>query len=210
MLNDKTLENLFTAMIPGGIEAQEAQGQRALCQAVTARLPKKLGITESRNYSNAEKLYNLLGIEVLGEYDDLFLNVKLPEGWKIEPTEHSMTSKLFDNKNRERATIFYKAAFYDRKAHFSLDTRFHIQVEPEDAYQSGMTSNERRELPLYGRVYDQGEIVFQTEGEQQIRISPETVDAYDEQYKRLGEECNQWLIDNNYPEYNNPLKYWEE
>jgi hypothetical protein len=50
------------------------------------------------------------------EGDELFLYVDLPNGWKKVPTDHSMWSHLVDDKGTVRAEIFYKAAFYDRRA----------------------------------------------------------------------------------------------
>ncbi len=40
-----------------------------------------------------------------------------------------MWSDLLDDKGRKRGSIFYKAAFYDRKAHLSLDRRYHSTPE---------------------------------------------------------------------------------
>ena len=42
--------------------------------------------------------------------------VKLPAGWKKQATDHSMWSKLLDESGAVVASIFYKAAFYDRIA----------------------------------------------------------------------------------------------
>lgn len=50
------------------------------------------------------------------EGDDLFVNATLPEGWSKEPTDHSMWSQIVDERGIKRVAIFYKAAFYDRKA----------------------------------------------------------------------------------------------
>ena len=57
-------------------------------------------------------------IQVVGpsKGDDLFTDVKLPQGWRIQPTNHSMWSDLLDEAGVKRAAIFYKAAFYDRSA----------------------------------------------------------------------------------------------
>lgn len=48
--------------------------------------------------------------------DPLFVHAILPEGWKKQATNHSMGSVIVDTLGRERVSIFYKAAFYDRKA----------------------------------------------------------------------------------------------
>lgn len=46
--------------------------------------------------------------------DDLFVNATLPAGWTKQGTDHSMWSKIVDERGFERVSIFYKAAFYDR------------------------------------------------------------------------------------------------
>ena len=52
--------------------------------------------------------------------DPLFMPATLPEGWTKKATDHSMGSVIVDPLGRERVSIFYKAAFYDRKAHMNL------------------------------------------------------------------------------------------
>jgi hypothetical protein len=100
------LERLITAMDRGGIEASEARGQREL--AASSQLP-------------ADGMKNMpsdLGIVVNGpsDGDPLFVNVTLPDGWTIKPTDHSMWSDLLNASGVKVASIFYKAAFYDRSA----------------------------------------------------------------------------------------------
>ena len=96
---------------PGAIEFQEAIGQEELCNSDC--LPVK--------GSDDEKIQALpieWGEVVPG--DDLFKSVKLPKGWKIKPTDHSMWSDLVDDSGKKQAAIFYKAAFYDRRAHIHV------------------------------------------------------------------------------------------
>ena len=96
---------------PSAIENQEAQGQKMLCES--SQLPRTDG------FKDIKEEYERIGIKVIGpsKDDDLFYDVILPKGWKIEPAEHSMWSKLSNEKGEEVASIFYKAAFYDRSAH---------------------------------------------------------------------------------------------
>lgn len=108
LMNDD-LDNFRVASTPGGIEAQEAQGQKNFLasESIPIQCPKE----------ELEKLGFVFGEPV----DDLFIKCKLPDGWKIEATDHSMWSTILDNKGKERASIFYKAAFYDRSAFLRLD-----------------------------------------------------------------------------------------
>jgi len=99
---------------PNAIEAQEARGQHELC--TSTQLPMKIQPPEGK------KLLETAGI-VFGEPskdDPLFCAVTLPEGWQVRPTDHSMWSELVDKEGTVRASIFYKAAFYDRDAFLSV------------------------------------------------------------------------------------------
>ncbi|WP_339193961.1 hypothetical protein MKY95_19360 [Paenibacillus sp. FSL P4-0176] len=117
------LELFMGAMLGEGqsstIERQEKRGQTELTNA--SRLPCKYNGNLHEQGTYIERLREM-GIETVQDYNeqyskgDLFFDVKLPDGWNIKPSEHHMWSYLTDNKNNERASIFYKAAFYDRDA----------------------------------------------------------------------------------------------
>src|SRR5262249_23103348 len=108
------ISNAIVAATPGGIEAQEAAGQAMLCLSST--LPKECPRAELEAY----------GVTFGDAQDDLFVKVTLPAGWKKQATDHSMHSDLLDDKGRKRASIFYKAAFYDRRADMHLVRRFSV------------------------------------------------------------------------------------
>ena len=96
---------------PNAIVAQEKEGQAQLVggsQLPTDGLSK---VTEK-----------LLGVVVnsLSDGDPMFSDVTLPEGWEIKPTDHDMWTTLHDETGKERASMFYKAAFYDRSAFIRL------------------------------------------------------------------------------------------
>lgn len=99
--------NFLVAATPGGVEAQEAQGQRDLVNS--SKLPKEM-MGQSRESLVAA------GVVIGSDADDLFVNVTLPDGWKLVPTDHSMWSELSDETGKSRYEVFYKAAFYDRDA----------------------------------------------------------------------------------------------
>lgn len=120
------------------IENQERRGQKSV--VVNQLLPRKTnfhlvprdvlykGVKRSMSFDEQFKIesrnnvaytrqkYEELGITIANDYDDLFYNVELPSGWKVEATNHIMWNKLFNDKHEEVASFFYKAAFYDRDA----------------------------------------------------------------------------------------------
>lgn len=105
------LENFEVASTPGGIEKQEAQGQKdfVASESLPRLCPRQ----------DLEKLGFVFGENIDGD-SGLFVQVKMPKGWKKRATEHSMWSELIDDKGEARASIFYKAAFYDRSAFLRL------------------------------------------------------------------------------------------
>lgn len=120
------------------IENQERRGQESV--VVNQILPKKTNfhrvprdvlmkgvkrsmsfdtqfeIENRNNIAYTRRKYEELGITIIDDHDDLFYNVELPIGWKVEATDHIMWNKLINDKNEEVAKFFYKAAFYDRDA----------------------------------------------------------------------------------------------
>lgn len=53
--------------------------------------------------------------------DSLFISCAMPCGWKKEGSDHAMWSYLLDERGIRRAAMFYKAAFYDRRAFVRLE-----------------------------------------------------------------------------------------
>ena len=100
--------NFLAASIPGGIEQQEADGQRDLCRDLV-KLP-----VDGSNDKRLAGMGIVFGDAIPG--DGIFRSATVPNGWKLRPTEHSMWSELVDDAGTVRASVFYKAAFYDRSA----------------------------------------------------------------------------------------------
>lgn len=99
------------ALLEGSIEAQEKQGQSDFNSKEILPIKIKGGTRQEMKS---------FGVVYGKPVDDLFIEAKLPEGWKKEPMDHPMWSKLLDDQGRERALIFYKATFYDRDAFISI------------------------------------------------------------------------------------------
>ena len=109
---DDLLRRIAVAATPGGVEIQEEQGQRTL--EAGELLPIEITSGE-----NSWVVYGLMGIDILDVYDDLFWRVRLPEGWRIDAGAHTNYSYLLDAGGKQRGSIYYKAAFYDRVAEFT-------------------------------------------------------------------------------------------
>lgn len=180
------IENAVIAQIPGGIEAQVSAGQAKLVADST--LPIKC------NHCTREQLEQM-GIVFFEPIDDLFVNVKLPDGWKKVPTNHSMWSDLVDEKERARGGIFYKAAFYDRNAFIRIDRRF--------SFRNKQLGNDYDTSPRAAVVTDQGEVIWQSESE-----SPSDEVPIYEAGERYLPEAEAWL-EEHYPDWRDPLAYWD-
>lgn len=184
------MDNFIAATTPGGIEAQEAAGQKTFVNSAT--LPKSMlhGCTR-------EKLEQM-GITFGDEVDDLFVTVQLPNGWKKQATDHSMWSDLLDEKGRKRAAIFYKAAFYDRSAHISLCQRYSVsKYEPCDSEgrpaQYGKNSH-------FQAVAKDGDTIIHTFGV----YGKNDYDASDP----LEKAAITWLTEQ-FPDWKNEMAYWD-
>lgn len=117
------MKNWINELFGKSIEDQESEGQAELV-ATSTRLPIQLEATNKEREDgswgpvDAKDQYERWGIEVVGPADDIFYGVLLPDGWRLEATDHPMWSKLF-NKDGLVAMVFYKAAIYDRRAFLS-------------------------------------------------------------------------------------------
>jgi hypothetical protein len=199
----------------GAIEAQEAAGQRELC-GTTTRLPSDFN-EYGDGAGKGKAALEAAGVKFLGpvEGDDLFLQVELPPGWKVEPTDHSMWSALKDGHGRKRAGVFYKAAFYDRKAHIHVEARFNVQVDYPEDYKAGG--------PYVAKVTDGGEKViwtspefhndeiYQDEEKRKKFMADNGYDALEEikGERRARKAAREWLNEH-YPDWEHLSCYWEE
>jgi hypothetical protein len=197
------MENAIIASTPGGIEAQEARGQRDFVASTT--LPIEC------NGCTREQIEQM-GVVFGDPVDDLFVNAQLPDGWQKKPTEHSMWSDIVDDRGRRRAAIFYKAAFYDRSAHISLERRFSCSAEPVCGY----ASPDYRKHEWHAVVCDCGKVIWQTphklEPEPEYHDDKENREAlivWGGKRDELRKAATAWL-DKNYPNWKDPLAYWDE
>lgn len=105
------------------IERQEAMGQQSLINSIV------LPINKAEDWKTLKRW----GVQQLDKVDSLFCNAVLPEGWQKVATDHSMWSNLLDDRGLIRASIFYKAAFYDRDAFINASgNRFYASRNYDD------------------------------------------------------------------------------
>ena len=206
------------------IENQERRGQQSVVR--NQRLPKKLndhsvprevrwnGVEDSMEWEEEQKTieqnnieytkqqYASMGITIVDEYDDLFWNVVLPEGWIIEATSHAMWNNLFDNKGRKRADFFYKAAFYDRDAFINFETRYHANVA--HVADSSADYEVWKNSDYQGTVKDGDKIIFSTE-----RVAATGDYKSDDLVKAELKKKVLHFMEENYPDYEDIHAYWD-
>lgn len=177
---DGDIDNAIVASTPGGIEAQEAAGQKDFVASQT--LPKDCPREE------LEKLGFVFGDDA----DDIFINVQFPDGWTKKATGHSMHNDLLDEKGRKRGGIFYKAAFYDRHASLHLTNRYRAS---QDYDLKGV---------IQFNVLDGDKSIFKTDP---ITVE-EYSEAYWKAQETAEKEATEWLV-SKYPQWKDVSAYWD-
>lgn len=187
---DDPLAFLGDAMVMGpsaAIEHQEALGQRSFVGSDT--MPTE---------GDGKEVLESFGFKFLGpvEGDPIFQFVEMPKGWKKVPTDHSMWSYIHDEQDRKRVAVFYKAAFYDRSAHYSLERRFAVRKD----YAERTTS--------VAEVLDSGKVIYSTEplkhlAGQEREIILKNYQLDDQAVKA----ATDWLSAQ-YPDWQNVAAYW--
>jgi hypothetical protein len=114
---------LLAAAMGGGAERAFDEAQRAgQGELVAARAENVLSLPTALR--DPRELFEAMGL-VFGETpkdDPMFTPTTVPEGWSV-----------VDDRGRPRASIFYKAAFWDREAFMRVLSRFRIERDYESA-----------------------------------------------------------------------------
>lgn len=184
------MQNFMVAATPGGIEAQEAMAQAAL-----------VGTKNTLPIKCPQKELQSLGFVFSNYVDDLFVNVTFPAGWSKKATDHSMWSDLLDDRGRKRGAIFYKAAFYDRSAHMSLERRYIVTAEYLNA--TGEKHDWKSDTEPAKR-----RIVVEDRGDKKNLYESEVFGCRD--YARedaANKIANAWL-EKNFPQHQDVTAYW--
>ena len=106
--------HLLGLMVEGNnnyITGMEADGQRQLVASDVLPI----------DCSGQEQEFAALGFEFGENTDNLFRAATLPEGWRRDASDHDMWSYIVDDAGTRRVAVFYKAAFYDRKAFMRIE-----------------------------------------------------------------------------------------
>lgn len=177
----------------GAIEAQEARGQHELVNSDV--LP-----TEGSDDPAWAKMGVIFGAPVEG--DPIFREVTLPAGWKKESTGHAMHSRLLDDKGRERAGIFYKAAFYDRRADIHPMRRFGIRkIYAEGKYDVQHEILDGEKQIFATAIAPFGSLTGASNPDRKAMESAET-----EQRAR----CAAWLVAIGFPNWDDASAHWDD
>ena len=183
------------------ILAQEARGAAEMASQ-TAQLPAK-----GSNDPAWAKMGVLFGDAVSG--DRLFRHVRLPAGWKIVRTNHSMWTNLVDERGRKRASICYKAAFYDRDAHISPVRRFSVTMDyvyPEKSKEAyPRATGKRAVVKDRDKVLHEGPILAQPPEDSRGFDWA----AHDKESERLHAEAAAWLVAQGFPDWKDAAAYWD-
>lgn len=101
------------------LESIEKLGQDELCrlsEVALSQLPLEMNTWDKETLQEAGVIF----VDPVAE-DPLFQHVVLPKGWRIVPTNDARHSDLVDDAGVKRASIWYKAAMYDRCASLSIE-----------------------------------------------------------------------------------------
>lgn len=201
------LESMIAACTPGGIERQEKAGQDRLVKHAD-RLPVDGTIAGRRYEAGVRAQWESVGFvfgDVLPEEGSdgqpLFVACTYPPGWTLVSTDHSMWSKVKDDKGRVRASVFFKAAFYDCHSHtFGLESRYSVTSfysHPDGRESIGVKDTGTGELLYAALTY------ASAQARQDIPWK-ERHPADDEAEKK----AEAWR-EEHFPDWKNPLAYWD-
>lgn len=174
------LENARLAATPGGIEAQERTGQALL--VASSNMPIEM--------RPSRQAFEAVGFQFGRDVDELFLKADLPPGWSKASTDHDMHSTVKDEQGRDRVGVFYKAAFYDRRADAYLICRYQVgSIYADD-------TNDLAKDEVIVTIVDAGKVIHQFD---KVKRS--------EQFDGPRKAADAWLAEH-YPNAADPTSYW--
>lgn len=150
-----------------------------------------------------------MGFELSKPFDDdpLFMPVILPEGWKRKGCDHNMWSHILDDKGRQRLSIFYKAAYYDRRSFANLLERVTVENDwTEMEKRAGGEGKIDRDVDIH--------TVFAKQAGEEKHVLARFVGLIENFRNREQMQENvlgiaQSWAKENYPDHENPAAYWD-
>lgn len=109
------LAGAFVAGTEAVIEQQERAGQTQFL--ASEQLPTDL---DGDSRADFEAVGFTFGDPTPG--DPLFQSASLPNGWRKTRSDNDLWTHIVDTLGRRRAAVFYKAAYYDRRAFMRLNS----------------------------------------------------------------------------------------
>jgi len=200
--NKEAMEVLIEAMLTGNgsqaIVNQEARGQQTLVNS--EQLP--LSALDYKTELEA------VGFKFGEPIDEWFVSCQLPDGWTKQAIDHHMWSNLLDHmwsnllddQERTRASIGYKAAFYDKWTKFNPITRFSVIARPVN----GDYDAPNETTPYEAIVKDGDVIMSRTPG-----VFPSDDVPWFKLEGVVYPAAERWLAER-YPDWRNPFAYWDE
>lgn len=155
--------------------------------------------------NNSQADFESLGF-VFGptERHDCLRPGKLPPGW-TKKVEGSLWTNIYDQKGRQRGSIFYDSSFFDRRAHMALNKRFYCTSDYE------VPPTQVARIVKDYSLGNSGAEVFRCQETVPHRI--DDVEAWREACplaeKRCTTACEEWLKSHGYPDWKNKLFYWD-
>ena len=197
-LDPRALEAFADALfggVDGAIERQEAREQARACGGGGSGSTVSIARRMSPEERAALEAMGIVFLEANPgkDADPVLQKVQLPEGWKLQPTDHAMYSDLVDATGGKRASCGYKGAFYDRWSNIRLLTRYTTQTDYGDYPKDGGRS------PTCVKAVDTktGAVLFQTD---MAVIGYEDHSQY--------EACAAYL-DEHFPQWRDVSAYWD-
>jgi len=155
----------------------------------------------AREMNPSQEVWEKLGFkftEIPG--DDVLYSADLPEGWTMRTTS-LYGSEIVDQNGNVRASMFYKASFYDRTAYMSLTARYGVRTDYRTVEEGEISEiyfgNENEKLFVAGVVIKNNDMTDEErkakrEEERELSIKAET---YANEY---------------YPDYQDVTAYWDD
>lgn len=205
---------------PGGLheilDHQERTGQTSLVHSTQLPVEGSPGhAATGADPHRDDAAWAATGIEfgpvVEGE---IFRDVTLPDGWTKASTDHAMWSDLLDANGRRRATIFYKAAFYDQSASIGLVPRFSVRRNMDGVLEA---QNQGHAVPMQIQVLDGRDPIWSSEvehldayprnGTSKDRVAWwDDAEAVEQRHREL---AIAWL-ETRYPDFRDLTAHWDE